>query len=559
MKFKKRGGNKIKDQGDVLIFDVETSSPHDISHPDYRSTATVKWFGAYSFKDQQYYFFDYKEKESIQKLINDHKIVVGYNSKSFDLVVCENKINQFNFDYKIKIDLMRVLFVPEVRKSVRESIIKVKGRILKDLLKNHKLKHVGEVLGLSVEKGDIDFRILHKMSWTKEEVNDILKYLWKDLVLTKEMFEYFYEEFLPMKSFMSEDDQRKYNWYRTSTGSYTYKVVCYQAGIPEKYPEDDERQYKKYEGGYVAMPIKESHSGKIYLLDFTSAYPHAFMMGNLYSHSCSCCEEHEKWKGNSLFPVKGNYCQKQMGKIEKVIEKLYNLRLEYKKNKDPREFAVKVLINTLYGISGSSTFKSLYSITTAADCTLMARQMIKHARTRFNEVGYELIYTDTDSVYLRDPFNDESKLLRVRDTIIDDIKSNVPFIKNTFNMIIDDRIKAIWFFTDDHGEFKKKNYIYITEKNNIEMKGIALIKSDCSRLAKIVYSRLKPLIKKNTNIKFDRMFVEEIVMELIKEDLRLVERYIKVEKGCIRAEAVFNIKSQTLMARGNIGLCLIIG
>lgn len=532
MKYKKNCDDILEIGDNVIVFDIETNSLDT-------ETAKMKWFGAFSFLDSAYYFFTGDEVESIQKLIDRHKVVVGYNSADFDIPICEN--NGLNFEYKIRIDLMRVLFKPETRQSVRENIIRVDGKILKNLLPNHKLKTVAKVLHLTVEKGDIDYNIFKQDVYTKEQIKEIMHYLYLDVKITKELFEYFYNEFLPMKEYMSSEDQRKYNWYRTSTGSYTYKVICHQAGIKEEYAEHSGS--KKYLGGYVSSPAGENFRGKIYCLDFSSAYPHSFLMGNLYAHSCKCCSDNDKWSGNKLFPIGGKYCTKKPGKIEKVIKKLYLQRLEYKRNKDPREYAIKILINTLYGISGSSVFKNVFSLTTASDCTLMAREMIKLARREFAKDGYELIYTDTDSVYLLDPFNDRVRLLNVRDRIIQTVKNNVPFPQQTFNMTVDAEIKSIWFFKDYNNEFKKKNYIYITEDDKIKVKGLPIIKSECSKLSKMVMKKLKPEVLRRTNIKFPEDYIKGLVYDILKEDITLVANYYKVKaadsyksQSCIQAQ-----------------------
>jgi len=518
MKYKKKGGDVLQIGDNVLVFDIETDGLDT-------TTAKMKWFGAFSFWDNEYYLFSGDELESIQRLIDAHRVVVGFNSNDFDIPICEN--NGLNFDYKIRVDLLKTLFKYETRKSVREQLIKVDGKVLKELLPNHKLKTIAEVLKLSVQKGEIDYNIFKQDVYTKLQIKEILKYLYYDVKITKELFEYMYKEFLPMKQFMKPKDQNNYNWFRTSLGSYTYKVICHHAGIEEEYGEHSGR--KKYEGGFVSQPAKSTYSGKIYCLDFKSAYPHAFMMGNLYAHGCKCCSDEEKWNGNEMFPVEGKYCTKAPGKIEKVIKKFYNLRMQYKKNKDPREYTVKLIINTMYGISGSSVFTNLYSLTTASDCTLIVREMVKYARRYFSAAGYDVIYTDTDSVYLRDNKDNEKELLYYRDVIIKQIKKNLPFPEDTFDMGVDARIKGIWFFKDEDGEFKKKNYIYLTESDKIEIKGLPLIKSSCSRISQNVYESLKPLIIERGNIKFSREYIEEHVYRLIKQDMGLIANYYKVK------------------------------
>ena len=72
--------------------------------------------------------------------------------------------------------------------------------------------------------------------------------------------------------------------------------------------------------------------------------------------------------------------------------------------------AIKILINTIFGISGSPKFKSVYNETTASDITAMGRRTILHARTCLEQKGYECLYTDTDSIFFKDPFGSEYKV-----------------------------------------------------------------------------------------------------------------------------------------------------
>ena len=560
MHWSKNGKNEV-DVNDVLIFDIETWSDNDIDNFDqYVGTAVVKWFGAYSYKHRKFFYYRFTDKDKIQKLIDEHSVLVGFNSNSFDIPILLN--NQYNLNYKIRLDLMRVLWNPEKRKPIRANIIRVGGKNLSDILPDYKLRTIGELLKLSVPKGDIDYKIFKRDDLSDAEILNILEYLHADIVLTKELFEFLYKEFLPLKEYMKPEDQKKYEWMRTSTGGYTYKVICYGTGMEEKYPEGDV-EHEKYEGGFVALPTEEESRGNIVGLDFTSAYPHAFLMGNLYSHSCECCTEDEKWGGNDLFPVKGKYCSKKMGKIEETIKILFAQRLEYKKNKDPREYAVKIILNTMYGISGSPLFSSLYNSTTASDCTLIARQMIKHARKKFHDNGYRLLYTDTDSVFLEDIFDDEEKLLRVRDEIIIDIKKNLPFPQSTFNMSIDEKMKVMWFFRNKSNEFSKKFYVYLTRNNKLKLKGVPIVKSTCSKVSKEVYKILEPLMIEREDIKFDKEFIKKTVFDIIQNDMGVVAKLYKVKRvdqysisSCLHAQIskVLGAGNHLLVPNSKIGI-----
>jgi len=133
-----QGKNNIETKDSVLIYDIETSSPYGISDiQNYTKYATCKWFGAYSFVTQKYYIYTYHERRAIQKLIDKHKVAVTFNGKSFDNPILKNHINQICLDYKIQVDLLRVLYNPEFRCSNREAILKYEGRVLRDILPNH--------------------------------------------------------------------------------------------------------------------------------------------------------------------------------------------------------------------------------------------------------------------------------------------------------------------------------------------------------------------------------------------------------------------------------------
>ena len=117
----------------------------------------------------------------------------------------------------------------------------------------------------------------------------------------------------------------------SSPGTYSYKVICHLSGIPEEWDDDKNIDRESFDGGFVSEPLKEFEEGDIYCLDFSSAYPHALMMLNLFSYDCNCCSD-EKYKGWEMFNMNNSYCIKKLNPISETIKKLYNQRLEYKRN-----------------------------------------------------------------------------------------------------------------------------------------------------------------------------------------------------------------------------------
>lgn len=262
------------------------------------------------------------------------------------------------------------------------------------------------------------------------------------------------------------------------------------------------------------------------VLTHNSAYPHSYVQANLFSNNCLCCRKEEKYTGDGLFKLKGRYCTKKQGNIEKTIQWLYNKRQELKKTGDKREYAYKIVLNCLYGICGNPVFKNVYNLNTASDCTLITRTMIKLAKKRFVEAGYEFIYTATDSVYLRDPYDNEAKILLVKDRIIEEIKESFNFPVDTFTMGIDARIKLIYF-----PGLKKSNYLYVTTDGRVEIKGLPFWKDNASPMSMHVFNKyVKERMINDGVVKYDAMTVRGwINKELTTEEgLKLIMTKYKV-------------------------------
>jgi len=491
---------------DVLIFDIETRTPTGKPNPD---VDIFRFFGANSYKHGKYYFYNEHEKENILQLLSEHPIIIGFNSKEYDMPIMQR--DGIWREYKSHIDL-------------RETI--KKRQILLDCKQEAKsLKNMAIFFGLDVSKGDLDYSLLNKDRLTREELLEIEKYTIKDIEVTKGVYEHLFNFFLPFKGYMNDYDQEKLKWISASPGAYAYKVICHQTGIPEEYSEDTER--KKFEGGFVSAPFVDYAKDDIYCLDFNSLYPHCFIQANLYSHSCMCCDRNEKWAGNELYPVNGRYCTKKRGLIENFLIRLYNERLEYKKTKDRREFVNKIILNTMYGISGSPIFKNVYNYNTASDCTLMARNSTKYARKVFQEAGYQVLYSDTDSVFLKDVFKDKKRLLDVKNKIIKHIKENLPFPIDTFSMGIDAEIKHIWFFKKD-GEYLKKHYVYVENNGRVTVKGLPMIKGDGSGIGLLIFNKYMKKHVEHGKLKFSLREIQKWLALELKNNMEIVSRVFNV-------------------------------
>jgi len=327
--------------------------------------------------------------------------------------------------------------------------------------------------------------------------------------------------------------------------------------------------HKHYRGKIFDITLQNENSPYFYandILTHNSLYPHLMIQANLYGHCKDTTIERPVWNGNNVWKVEGNYFSNKLAPVGELLKKWYHDRVEYKKVNDRREYTIKIIINTIYGLLDHPYYTLVYDKIAAGDCTRLGRQFIKYARKRFRDEGYRIAYSDTDSIFLVDPYNDKERMLKLKDTIIDEIKKTLPFPQPTFNMAIEDEISHMFFFkggaekiNDDEMDeddfinkplgFMKKNYLYITKDNKVKIKNLGIMKKSTSKLTrKIFYDYLVPKILEEKNVKFSKAYIKNVMMELLENDLSLatlrkdvgdIKQYSKSMTGL---QAQINIK-----------------
>jgi DNA polymerase elongation subunit (family B) len=522
---------------DCLVYDIETDSLNPES-------ATCKFVGFYSYKLEKYFIArPDQDWELIQKLISSHKVLIGWNNKNFDGPIMSNSINCFDLSYKIIFDGLQVLHNTKTRRPNRKPIIKLPdGRHLDAACKSNKLKDIGEVLGCNVVKGDIDYKIFQKNSWTAQEIKDIEHYLYADVALTREIFEYFLDYFDSFKELVPEEDIRKFNYIRSSTGSFAYSAISKAIGKAPIYPNGSRPPKEPFGGGYVLEPITDYAEDVIYF-DFSSLYPHLEFQCNLFSPVTDGYTG-KVWNGDGFFETFGIYKADEPGIIEQKLQEFYNIRAELKKNKDPRELGYKIVINSIYGISSVPIFMNVWNPTVAKDTTGIGQQITKYAIKRFNEEEFEVIAADTDSCFVKLNNKSRDECLRLAITITEKVKSHMPFPAESFKLKIDDEIFKIWF----PGK-KKKHYAYLTKSGKFKVKGLGFVKSDASLLGQKMYDYLTPIVEKRQDALFDKEELEEVAMGFVREDITLVGQMYKV-KDLKNYKSLTSIQAQIAKAHG---------
>ncbi len=163
----------------TLIYDIETAT-NGASFQELEKHK-LRFFGAYSYQDKQFYLYSHKEKDKIQALIKRHKFLVGFNNKYYDNIILETE--GYDLKYKIIIDLLKII-------KQREMLIKWKNSVLGYHIKDFSLKTITKTLELvddDTGKGELDYTILDKKQYTPQDLLKISEYISRDIVITKKL------------------------------------------------------------------------------------------------------------------------------------------------------------------------------------------------------------------------------------------------------------------------------------------------------------------------------------------------------------------------------------
>ena len=517
------------DRPKILVLDIETDNSIDVNSAKVRAVAMY----SYVYPEDRCVAFDLG---SVRAAIERHTHIVGFNIKDFDVPILEN--NNVNCRGKVIVDLYKGLMA-----RGRKEVMGLKATSNEDLeldddapdpinLPDNKLGTIVEFLKLG-KKMEFDYSLLEQWPMTADVQAKIDKYAYNDIKITKALYEWWCNWAEPFKQYVSKRNQWRQTYLTCSVASYAYKAICHATGRKEEYHDESEEETKEsFEGGYVSADV-ETAKGNIVLLDFASLYPHNFIQGNLFSPAPPGFEG-PVFKANPFYPdLQGEYRADVQGDVEATLKRFYNERVKFKKAGDPRQYALKITLNSSYGAGTSPVFKSIYNPTIGPATTYIGRQNIKHMRDIVKMDGFKVLYSDTDSMIVQIPEGKtEKELMELVASGIKEIKKWLPFPADSFHMDLQEHIKYFQAFRNPKtGALLKKFYLFVNDKDEITLKGVPIVKSNSTELAKRVYARLKPQIIQNMSALFPEALVEKYIREEVAKDFSCAAKTFVVKEA----------------------------
>ena len=267
--------------------------------------------------------------------------------------------------------------------------------------------------------------------------------------------------------------------------------------FPTKYAFfDNENPFvrEKIEGAFVMEPITGKHD-EVCDLDFASLYPNVIRSFNISLEKKS----NSSIAGNAvaandvyflndepgIFPELVTVAMSKRQEFKKEVARLESIGeeggLDHRKAKQ-RSDAFKVLANSMYGILASTRLR-YYDSECGEAVTKTARAIILLVIQEAKARGIEVLYSDTDSVFLKcllieaEKFSKE--MVEVIDKWVESRGGNPGYIR----LEVDAEYERIVFVT-------KKRYFGLKRSGVIDIKGLELVRSDGCRYARELQRRL---------------------------------------------------------------------
>jgi DNA polymerase I len=276
---------------------------------------------------------------------------------------------------------------------------------------------------------------------------------------------------------------------------------------------------KKYRGGLVVAPTTGIHFNVV-VVDFSSLYPIIIKVHNLSYETVNCNHTDCKTDPKQLISSTNHWiCKSRRGITSLLIGSLRDLRVGYYKHLskdkslpyDERQLyvvvsqAIKVILNASYGVMGAEIFP-LYCLPVADATAAIGRDTTTKTIERCQEIGIEVVYGDTDSLFLKDP--SEGRVEQVSKWARTNLGVDLELDKEYRYVVFSDL---------------KKNYVGVLKDGMVDVKGLTGKKSHTPPfIRKAFYQVLDILSKVNTTADFNQ--AKERIQEIIKDNATKLEK-----------------------------------
>jgi DNA polymerase-2 len=472
--------------------------------------------GALNFKD---------EKSLLEQFLkdireNDPDLILGWNVIDFDFDVLQKKFKQRNVPFKLgrsndtsRLNIQQQFFM--------DSKANFHGRMVLDGIHLLKISHVAlndykldtaakAILGERKLITDVTKKGTIIDDMFKDNKEDLVKYNAKDAKLVVDILEA--KNIINLTTTRSKVTGMPLDRVQASVATMDSlylretkkrKIVCYSS----KYSDKD----KGILGGYVMNPKTGIHDN-IIVLDFKSLYPSIMITFNIDPLSFS--------KKGTIIAPNGARFLNQEGILPHMIDTIWKERDKAKKRKDDiASYALKVVLNSFFGVLANPKCR-FYSYDMANAITHFGQYIIKNTANELKKKNYDVLYSDTDSVFVKTGAKNIEEAEKIGNKIVDEINDYYKkLVKKEYSresrleLEYEKVYKKIIFPTirgsDDSEIGAKKRYAGLLIKNGkekMEFTGLEFVRRDWTEVSKKFQLEL-----------LDRIFHEKEVTSYVKK------------------------------------------
>lgn len=449
---------------------------------------------------------------------SDPDILSGWNFLEFDMPYLRRRMEYLG---------MQVTGLSRLEGQTERNTLR--GRALFDLLSAYKKMHSTQKESYRLdsiaeeELGDTKVRYRGTISdlWRKDPVT-LLEYNFKDVQLCvginqKNLIIEFYREIAryvgcPLDRTLNSSNIIDIFVLRKAHGRYV---------LPSKgFAQADE-----FEGATVFEPSRGVRENVV-VLDLKSLYPMAMMTIN-------ASPETKDPEGELRAPNGIRFQKEPDGLTRSIISELLRERDQKKRERDSHPFGsdeyilydmqqnvLKVIMNTYYGVSGYSRFR-LYDREIGSAITSVGRAIIEHTRRVIEEMGYSVIYGDTDSCMIKLPPGPLEETVDIARTIERAVnESYAEFARKELNAETHHfSIKFEKVYRRFFQAGKKKRYAgHLVWKegsvvDQVDVVGFEIRRSDYPAITKTVQKRVMEMILKGEGYDSVKAYLGNVILD----------------------------------------------
>ena len=261
---------------------------------------------------------------------------------------------------------------------------------------------------------------------------------------------------------------------------------------------DDARVSRRQAGGHVFEPVTGIHEN-VWVFDFRSLYPSVIRTFNIDPLGYVANPE----PGAAVVRLAGGAAFRRGDAIlPALLDELFPQREAARRAGDAvASQAIKILMNSFYGVLGAPACR-FHNVAVANAVTGMGRRLLQWSKHWFEEHGFDVLYGDTDSVFVRSGM------------AADDARRAGPRLARELNAAIAGHVRVEWQVASRLDmEFEKlylklvlpsvrhgragarKRYAGLVDgRRGVEFVGMEAVRRDWTELAKdvqrVLYARL---------------------------------------------------------------------